>query len=131
MGYRGHLDQARDNQAAATGGATLRYGWSEVTREPCRTAVQVYDALRERGMDVTQATVSRDIAELGLVKIARSERHVYVAAEDVAGSGPAASDDLLRRLLGDIPITVGRSGQAINAMFEAPREKVRAGRLTF
>jgi very-short-patch-repair endonuclease len=50
---RRHLDQARDNQAAATGGATLRYGWSEVTREPCRTAVQVYDALRERGYQGT------------------------------------------------------------------------------
>jgi voltage-gated potassium channel len=32
---------------------------------------------------------------------------------------------------GDGVVVVGRSGQAINAMFEAPREKVRAGRLTF
>lgn len=32
---------------------------------------------------------------------------------------------------GDGVVTVGRSGQAINAMFEAPRQKVRAGRLTF
>jgi uncharacterized protein with PhoU and TrkA domain len=32
---------------------------------------------------------------------------------------------------GDSVVVVGRSGQAINALFEAPREKVRAGRLTF
>jgi voltage-gated potassium channel len=32
---------------------------------------------------------------------------------------------------GDGVVLVGRTGQAINAMFEAPREKVRAGRLTF
>ncbi|MEH2477659.1 hypothetical protein V1282_001016 [Nitrobacteraceae bacterium AZCC 2146] len=28
-------------------------------------------------------------------------------------------------------VVVGRSGQPVNAPFEAPREKVRAGRLTF
>ena len=32
---------------------------------------------------------------------------------------------------GDGVVVVGRTGQAINALFEAPREKVRAGRLTF
>lgn len=42
-------DRARDNQAAAGGGTTLRYDWSDVTREPCETAAQVYEALRERG----------------------------------------------------------------------------------
>jgi Transcriptional regulator, AbiEi antitoxin len=42
-------DRQRDNQAAATGSPTLRYDWSDVTREACETAVQVYGALRERG----------------------------------------------------------------------------------
>ena len=58
---------------------------------------------------MTQATVSRDIAELGLVKVSRGERHVYVAPEDVAVRIPA-SDERLRRILADIPVTVGRSG---------------------
>jgi hypothetical protein len=44
-----HRDRARDNQAAAKGGSTLRYDWSDVTRQPCETAAQVYAALRERG----------------------------------------------------------------------------------
>jgi hypothetical protein len=44
-----YLDQARDNQAAAVGGSTLRYGWNDVTREACVTAAQVHGALRERG----------------------------------------------------------------------------------
>ena len=61
-------------------------------------------------MDVTQATVSRDVAELGLVKISRADRHVYVAAADLAAGGPPTSDALLRRLLADIPVRVGRSG---------------------
>ena len=42
-------DQARDNQAAATIGATLRYGWADVAAVPCETAGQVYRALRKRG----------------------------------------------------------------------------------
>jgi transcriptional regulator of arginine metabolism len=82
-----------------------------VSRLPIGSQQELADALRERGMEVTQATVSRDIAELGLVKIARAERHVYVATEDLAPTAPPpASNDLLRRLLGDIPVTVGRSG---------------------
>jgi hypothetical protein len=42
-------DRARDNEAAATTGATLRYGWADVDRTPCETAAQVYRALRTRG----------------------------------------------------------------------------------
>jgi hypothetical protein len=43
------LDRARDNEAAATVGATLRYGWSDITRTPCETAAQVYRTLRRHG----------------------------------------------------------------------------------
>lgn len=42
-------DRARDNQAAAEAGATLRYGWTDVHRTPCETASQVHRALRKRG----------------------------------------------------------------------------------
>jgi transcriptional regulator of arginine metabolism len=70
---------------------------------------ELADALRERGMDVTQATVSRDIAELGLVKVPGAGGHAYVPAESVAAVGPS-SDRFLGRLLADIPVRVGRSG---------------------
>jgi hypothetical protein len=43
------LDRARDNAVIAGGGSTLRYGWYDVTGDPCMTAAQVADALRERG----------------------------------------------------------------------------------
>ena len=67
--------------------------------------------LTERGFSVTQATVSRDIAEMGLVKVPRDDGHVYVAAEGVTLAPPARlSDERLRRILADIPVTVGRSG---------------------
>jgi hypothetical protein len=45
---RRHLDQARDNDATATGGSTLRYGWGDVTRRPCAVAAQVHAALVRR-----------------------------------------------------------------------------------
>jgi len=73
---------------------------------------EVVDALNLQGFDVTQATVSRDITELGLHKAARAEGHVYVVPDDPAGPpGPVpASDGRLRRILADIPVRIGRSG---------------------
>lgn len=100
-----------------------------VARRPIASQTELAEALAERGFEVTQATISRDIAELGLVKVARGDRHVYVAPEDLAptaGSGSApgaeagtapgtpsgisAADERLRRILADIPLVVRRSG---------------------
>jgi transcriptional regulator of arginine metabolism len=67
------------------------------------------EQLGRHGFSVTQATVSRDIAELGLVKVSRGERHVYVAPEDVSVRS-LPTDERLRRILADIPVTIGRSG---------------------
>ena len=60
-----------------------------VARTPVGSQGELADALGRRGFAVTQATVSRDIAELGLVKVSRGDRHVYVAPEDVAVRGAA------------------------------------------
>ena len=67
------------------------------------------ERLAERGYDVTQATVSRDIAELGLVKVIRGDRHVYASPADAAAFAPR-DDALLRRVLADVSIDVRRSG---------------------
>jgi hypothetical protein len=45
---RGH-DQDRDNDATATVGSTLRYGWADVTSKRCASARQVHAALASRG----------------------------------------------------------------------------------
>jgi hypothetical protein len=42
-------DQDRDNDAAATVGSTLRYGWADVTGKRCGSARQVHAALAKRG----------------------------------------------------------------------------------
>jgi transcriptional regulator of arginine metabolism len=80
-----------------------------VARTPITSQLEFVDLLHERGIEVTQATVSRDIAELGLVKVIRADRHVYALPEDLAIS-PALTDAPLRRLLDDLPVMVRRSG---------------------
>lgn len=80
-----------------------------VLERPVSSQRQVVDALTERGFEVTQATVSRDITELGLHKAARAEGHVYVVPDE-APNGGATSDVRLRRILADIPLRIGRSG---------------------
>ncbi len=85
-----------------------------VATRPIGSQREVVDALSAQGFEVTQATVSRDISELGLVKAPGVDGHVYVTPETVAGSAAtataAASDERLLRILGDIPVTIGRSG---------------------
>ena len=80
-----------------------------VASRPVGSQRELVDALVEQGFDVTQATVSRDITELGLLKAPRANGHAYVAREDVA-TPAAQSDERLRRILLDVPVTVGRSG---------------------
>jgi len=81
-----------------------------VASRPVGSQRELVDALVEQGFDVTQATVSRDITELGLLKAPRANGHAYVAREDVAAPPAATSDERLRRILIDVPVTVGRSG---------------------
>lgn len=80
-----------------------------VARESVASQQELADRLAARGFVVTQATVSRDIAELGLAKAWRGDRHAYVLADDLPRSATDANERL-RRILGDIPISVGRSG---------------------
>jgi transcriptional regulator of arginine metabolism len=90
--------------------------------------------LRARGFAVTQATVSRDISDLGLVKAIRADRHVYVTPRSLTMPEPAgtpaggratslAPDPAglltrpglarLRRILADYPVRIARSGLSL------------------
>jgi transcriptional regulator of arginine metabolism len=81
-----------------------------VSGRPIGSQVELVLELRNLGFNVTQATVSRDMTELGLVKVPRHDGHAYVAREDLAPPSARSREDRLRRLLADIPVTVGRSG---------------------
>src|SRR5262249_9742067 len=91
-----------------------------VERETIGSQGELVDRLDALGFAVTQATISRDIGELGLLKVPRSDGYAYVATEAlvptsaarIAAEAPPAHrrDDRLRPILPDIPVTVGRSG---------------------
>lgn len=69
----------------------------EIVREQdVRTQCMLVDELRERGFDCTQATVSRDIAEMGLRKLPEG---MYVLAEDLH----------LQRMVSELVIGVNRT----------------------
>jgi transcriptional regulator of arginine metabolism len=81
-----------------------------IVLQPIGSQQELAERLVERGFAVTQATVSRDIAELGLIKVPRDNGHAYVASEEVAAAPRRLSDERLRRILADIPVRIGRSG---------------------
>ena len=80
-----------------------------VLERPLSSQREVVDALIEQGFAVTQATVSRDITELGLHKASRADGHIYVVPDGPVAP-PPASDERLQRILADIPVRIGRSG---------------------
>ncbi len=82
------------------------------------TQEELVRALRGAGFRATQATVSRDIVELGLVKVPRDGTHVY--APPVASSGVGApvreargGADRLRRFCEDYPVQAGVAGTIV------------------
>jgi transcriptional regulator of arginine metabolism len=81
-----------------------------IAAEPIGSQHELAERLTRRGFAVTQATVSRDIADLHLVKVARDDGHRYVATEDVASTPRRIPDERLRLILADIPVSIGRSG---------------------
>jgi transcriptional regulator of arginine metabolism len=79
-----------------------------VGSQPISTQTELADALHREGYDVVQTTVSRDIHELGLVKVRHaSGRLVYAQAED-SGYNEELSDALKRWAL-----TIEPSGQLV------------------
>ncbi len=73
----------------------------EIVRERrIRAQRELVTSLQERGFDCTQATVSRDVTEMGLEKLPDG---VYVLAEDLH----------LKRMVSDMAIDVQHSGNLV------------------
>ena len=80
-----------------------------VEQRPIRTQQELAAALRERGFRATQATISRDVAELGLDKGHRDGRSAYVLPSRLA-EADLSGEDRLRRLLADLPVEIREAG---------------------
>lgn len=65
-----------------------------------KTQRELVDALKDRGFSCTQATISRDIGEMGLHKLPEG---IYVLADDLH----------LQRMVGDLVVSVRRSQQLV------------------
>jgi len=64
-----------------------------LSHKSIETQEDLVEALRRQGLDVTQATVSRDIKRLGLVKVPSGDGRAYYAAPE-----KPSPVDVLRRL---------------------------------
>jgi transcriptional regulator of arginine metabolism len=74
-----------------------------VEQRTIRTQQELAAALRERGFRATQATISRDVAELGLGKGSREGRAAYVLPPRLRDADQSG-EDRLRRLFSDVPV---------------------------
>jgi transcriptional regulator of arginine metabolism len=80
-----------------------------VDQRPIRTQQELAITLRERGFRTTQATVSRDVAELGLIKVARDGTVAYGLPPRLV-EAETSGEDRLRKLLADLPLEIHEAG---------------------
>jgi transcriptional regulator of arginine metabolism len=92
---------------------------SLIARHQIATQEDLVLRLERVGIETTQATVSRDIAELGLVRLGGPESHYVKPGEGLGAASPAGREDHLRRLLRDLPLTV-RRGQGMAILSTTP-----------
>ena len=81
-----------------------------IENEEIETQEELANRLRERGYKVTQATVSRDIKELRLIKIS-GRRNTYCYARP--GRHEAITNDRMIRLLTDSTVDIDFAGQMV------------------
>ena len=77
-----------------------------------RTQQELVAALREKGYRATQATVSRDITEMGLLKVDRDGGPVYALPASEAAA-ELTGEQRLAGLLPDLPVDIRASGSLL------------------
>jgi len=88
-----------------------RYIVDLIRREAVHTQDQLVQRLQQAGLGATQATVSRDLRELRLVKVPDGEGGLrYALPEDGA---PQAWSGRMRSLLADFIVSVDSSGNLV------------------
>ena len=80
-----------------------------VAQRPIRTQQELAAALRERGFRATQATISRDVAELELIKVDREGAAIYAQPARLAEADPTG-EERLRLLFRDVPVELREAG---------------------
>jgi transcriptional regulator of arginine metabolism len=81
-----------------------------ITTRSIRTQHELAAALRDRGFRATQATVSRDVAEMGLIKVSRDAAERAYAVPTRGGQQETSADERLAMILRDLPINIRPAG---------------------
>jgi transcriptional regulator of arginine metabolism len=80
-----------------------------VEQRVIRTQRDLIAALRERGFKTTQATISRDVGELGLLKVSRDGTIAYALPPRLI-EAETSGEDRLRKLFRDLPVEMREAG---------------------
>jgi transcriptional regulator of arginine metabolism len=80
-----------------------------VRRTPVRSQTELARLLADEGLVVTQATLSRDLEELGATKVRRDNTLVYAVDPD----GAAVETDRLARVLADLLVSAEPSANLV------------------
>lgn len=81
--------------------------------QPVSSQAQLVELLEAEGIVATQATVSRDLEELGAVKVRIPGGAMAYAIPDYTRGDRSGSDDHLRRVLGEFVVEVAHSGNIV------------------
>jgi transcriptional regulator of arginine metabolism len=84
-----------------------------IQRQPVRNQEQLRRLMRSAGFDVTQATLSRDVRELGLVKGGAAAAYQAPGDAGVPGSNGQLPKALLNRAVADYLTRVDRVQQLV------------------
>ena len=82
-----------------------------LNEQEIQTQEELAEALRKRGFSVTQATVSRDIREMRLIKLSRSNGGYQYGIQE--GNTDIGSNERMIRMLRECMLSVESSGQMI------------------
>jgi transcriptional regulator of arginine metabolism len=78
-----------------------------VTNETIRTQEELAQRLLEEGFNVTQATISRDIKEMGLIKISGLDDEYRYALQ--GENSPVSYQERLKRVLKEVVLSIDYS----------------------
>ncbi|HEY8284791.1 MAG TPA: arginine repressor [Chloroflexota bacterium] len=77
------------------------------------TQEDLVEALRREGTTVTQATISRDMVEIGLVRAIQNGKVVYTLPEAVNQNDSAQARRRLARIVREVPLAFGDSSSLL------------------
>lgn len=113
MSRRHPLEEAGSTQAKRLSKAARQHRIAQIIEaSPVSSQSQLVSLLAEAGVEATQATVSRDLEEMGVIRI-RSALGESIYALPETPLGRSEPEDHLRRVLGEWVVEVSSSANLV------------------